>query len=211
MLRRNYARGAGSKNWGTVIHNFLETSQFQDALAPGDSLRDGDRNIQILVAAKLYPPKGVDRFLEAAEGKLGAHIHITIAGAGPDEGRLRNRFGGDQVRFLGWQDYPTVIQLTAAADAVVVPSLWEEPCATTVLEALYLGRQVFALAQGGTPELARYAKTKDQLRLYPDLESLVIDLNAVQTVNRTALDDGEGFSVNHRLPEILKVYKAMRQ
>lgn len=211
MLRRNYARGAGSKNGGTVIHNFLETSQFEDALAQGDRLRNRDRNIHVLVAAKLYPPKGVDLFLAAAEGKLGPHIHITIAGAGPDEDRLRNRFGGDQVSFLGWQDYSTVIQLTAAADAVVVPSLWEEPCATTVLEALYLGRQVFALDQGGTPELARYAKTKDQLRLHLDLESLVLDLNAVQRIGGPTLDNGDGMAVNRRLPEILKVYEARNQ
>lgn len=211
MLRRNYVRGAGSKNSGTVIHNFLEVSQFEQALTRRRSSRGLDQRIGVLVAAKLYPPKGVDRFLEATKGRLAPHIHITIAGAGPDEDALRRRFSGDQVSFLGWQDYSTVLQLTAAADAVVVPSVWEEPCATTVLEAMFLGRQVFALNQGGTPELARYAKCKGQLRLYPDLESLVLDLNEVQRIDRTAMGNGEGFAVGSRLPEVMKVYEARNQ
>ena len=208
MLRRNFARSAGPCEWGTVVHNFLVTSQFKDVLSGRNARPQQDGKIEILIAAKLYPPKGVDQFLAAAAGKLPPHIHISIAGAGPDEEMLRGRFAGAQVSFLGWQDYPAIIQLTASADAVVVPSVWEEPCATTVLEALYLGRQVLALARGGTPELQGYVEAKSQLCLYSDMASLVRGLTAVRRVDRASLGTGDEFSVERRLPELLQVYRA---
>jgi hypothetical protein len=55
---------------------------------------------------------------------------------------------------------------------IVVPSVCEEACSTTVLEGLLLGKTVFALRRGGTPELSIYASRPDQLRLHEHLEDL---------------------------------------
>lgn len=211
MLRRNFARSAGPGNWGAVIHNFLDTRRMADALSAARPRPPRDGRIEILIAAKLYPPKGVDQFLAATADKLPLHMHISIAGNGPDMEVLRNRFAGAQVSFLGWQDYPAVIRLAAAVDAVVVPSVWEEPCATTVLEALYLGRQVFALARGGTPELENYAKTRNQLHLYLDMASLVRGLETVHGVDRMPFGTDVEFSVERRLHDLLQVYEAKNQ
>ena len=75
---------------------------------------------------------------------------------------------GDQEILL--QD---TLRLAAHAHALVVPSVCEEACASTVLEGLALGKTVFALKLGGTPELADYALGPDQLRLHDTMASLV--------------------------------------
>jgi len=81
------------------------------------------------------------------------------------------------VRLLGWTDHAQVLRLTRSADIVIVPSLWDEPCATTVLEALALGRTVLALRRGGTPELAAAVDGGGQrLCLYDSLDDLLAAL-----------------------------------
>ena len=77
---------------------------------------------------------------------------LAIAGEGPLAGELdaRARAVGVPVRFLGRRaDVPALL---AAADVVVVPSLWEgQPL--VVQEALRTGRPVVASRAGGIPEL----------------------------------------------------------
>jgi hypothetical protein len=98
-------------------------------------------------------------------------MEVRVAGSGPDEAALRKSF--PWVTFLGWQTGEQTLQLTNAATAIVVPSICEESCATTVLEALALGKVVFALRRGGTPELSIYTNDESQLQLFDDMLSLV--------------------------------------
>jgi hypothetical protein len=62
----------------------------------------------------------------------------------------------------------------------VVPSICEEACASTIIEGLLLGKTVFALNLGGTPELQAYESAPMQLRLYPAMVALVEGLLAFQ-------------------------------
>ncbi|MCR8456019.1 MAG: glycosyltransferase, partial [Crenarchaeota archaeon] len=46
-----------------------------------------------------------------------------------------------------------ISRIYAMADLVVVPSLWQDPCPSTVLEALASCRPVVAYPVGGIPEI----------------------------------------------------------
>ncbi len=46
-----------------------------------------------------------------------------------------------------------VVVLLHAADVVVVPSLWDEPCARVIIETLATGRPAIVTRTGGSPEL----------------------------------------------------------
>jgi glycosyltransferase involved in cell wall biosynthesis len=46
-----------------------------------------------------------------------------------------------------------VVVLLHAADVVVVPSLWDEPCARVIIETLATGRPPIVTRTGGSPEL----------------------------------------------------------
>ncbi len=102
----------------------------------------------VLAVGRLHRQKGYDRLL-AALPALGDAV-VAVAGDGPLEDQLRAR--APQVRWLGRRD--DVGDLLAAADVVVLPSLWEAR-SLTAQEALRTGRPLVATAVGGVPDLVR--------------------------------------------------------
>lgn len=175
MLLRNFSRSTGPNHWGTTVHNFVDRSRLEKIREAAASLppRSG---FHVFIAAKLYPAKGVEQFLRVLAPRLPADMYVTVAGDGPDEKPMRERFENSQIQFLGWCAPDKTLKLASVSNAIVVPSVWEEPCATTVLEGLFLGKPTFALQRGGTPELDIYAADPGQLRLHADMQSLVDDL-----------------------------------
>ncbi|MEO0318947.1 MAG: hypothetical protein RL404_2624, partial [Pseudomonadota bacterium] len=171
FLQQNLSRCLGRRRWGVTVHNFIDTEALR-WLAPATTLPPTP--LRVFIAAKLYPAKGVAHFLEALQARASAtalgQLQIEVAGDGSDQVHLRKRFPG--VYFHGWQDAGDTLRLAAHAHALVVPSVCEEACASTVLEGLALGKTVLALQLGGTPELADYAKGPDQLRLYTTMDAL---------------------------------------
>ena len=182
MLRHNFARVMGDEAWGVTLHNFIDEERVLRARSSSGSgntkestnvSKSAASTVTLFVAAKLYPAKGVEEMLLELAPRMPGHFRLTIAGDGHDEARLREKFASPGIVFAGWCDQQQTLAMAAAADAVIVPSVWEEPCATTVLEALTLGKTTFALARGGTPELARYACAPGQLRLFQHMRGLV--------------------------------------
>ncbi|MES2537306.1 MAG: glycosyltransferase family 4 protein [Pseudomonadota bacterium] len=183
LLQRNLARTLGPPPWGATAHNFIDISAIEHARRTAGAMTERTRRpdaLFVFVAGKLYPAKGVRPFLQALQPHLRPHMHVTVAGDGEDEQQLRAEFESRQVQFLGWRSGADTLQIAAAASAIVVPSIWEEPCATTILEGLLLGKPTFALDRGGTPELAMYAAAPGQLRLHADMQALVHDLVSFQ-------------------------------
>jgi len=103
-----------------------------------------------LVAGRLTEEKGFDTAIAAARA---AGAPLVIAGAGPDEPRLRALAGGGDVRFAGRLETSALADLRRRAAVVLAPSRWEEPCPYSVLEALAAGVPVLASDRGGLPEL----------------------------------------------------------
>ena len=185
MLQENLARSIGPGPWGVTIHNFIDRAVIDAARAhhaPHPQNRQDpplQAQLKILVAGKITPEKGTAAFLHTLAPHLPANMLVTIAGDGRCESELRSSFADrPQIRFMGWCNRDLILQMTAEADAIVVPSLWEEPFGSTIMEGLLMGKPTFALARGGTPEMMPYARGPEQLRLHPDLQSLVRDLVA---------------------------------
>jgi glycogen synthase len=174
-LLRNLSRSLGTERWGTTVHNFADRAELEKIREAASSF-PRPSGFHVFIAAKLYPAKGVEQFLQALAPRLPHEMRVTIVGDGSDLPRMREKFESSQIQFLGWCAPEKTLRLAAASNAVVVPSVWEEPCATTVLEGLFLGKPTFALRRGGTPELAMYQATPGQLRLHSDMPSLVTDL-----------------------------------
>ena len=110
---------------------------------------DGMRPLRLLYVGQLVAGKGVRVLLEAA-ARLRVPFTLTIVGAGRDERLLRRRAAScppGVVRFTGWQ--ADVAPFFAAADVVVVPSLWNEPFCLSGVEALAAGVPVVAFDRGG--------------------------------------------------------------
>lgn len=120
---------------------------------------DGARPLRILYVGQLVAGKGVCVLLEAV-ARLRVPFTLTIVGAGRDERLLRRRAASlapGAVRFAGWQT--DVAPFFAAADVVVVPSLWNEPFCLVGVEALAAGTPVVAFDRGGIGDWLKLDET----------------------------------------------------
>ena len=66
---------------------------------------------------------------------------------------------GDSVVFTGFVDHATLAYYYAVSDVVVVPSVFQDPLPTVVLEAMALGKVVVGSCRGGIPEMVEDGKT----------------------------------------------------
>src|SRR5262249_49319749 len=98
--------------------------------------------------------KGVDILIRVL-GRVGRDALLLLAGDGPDVAACRALAAslglGDHVRFLGLRN--DVERVYAAADVVVMPSLWDEAFGLVVVEAMAAGRAVVVTASGAMPEI----------------------------------------------------------
>lgn len=117
------------------------------AVAAASAAADG---AYALFAGRLVEEKGADLAIRAARA---AGVPLRIAGAGPDEARLRALATGADVRFLGRLEAGELARERRGAAVALVPSRWEEPFGMTALEALADGVPVLASALGGLPEV----------------------------------------------------------
>lgn len=207
MLNRNLSRTLGARRWGTVLHNFADTAAIRQAREAAAAMPKDDPRFHVFVAGKLYPVKGIEAFLRELVPQLRSDMRVTVVGDGGDAPRLRAEFESEQVRFAGWCTMQQTLDLAATADAVVVPSLCEEAFGSTTLEGLLLGKPTLALDHGATPELSVYASAPDQLRLYPDLPSLVRGLLALRKGPDYGPPDASLASADGAAQQLVRLYR----
>jgi glycosyltransferase involved in cell wall biosynthesis len=128
----------------TILHNFIPSAE----IAAESRAGVGEH---ALISGRLVQEKGFDTAIAAARA---AQVPLVIAGAGPDEGRLRALAAGAPVTFTGRLDREGLAEVRRRAGVVLVPSRWEDPCPYAALEALADGVPVLAGDRGGLPELA---------------------------------------------------------
>ncbi|MBQ6768895.1 MAG: glycosyltransferase family 4 protein [Prevotella sp.] len=58
----------------------------------------------------------------------------------------------DRIRFTGFIPYAQMPDYVKMADVAVIPSLWDDPCPNTVLEAQAMGLPIITTKRGGIPE-----------------------------------------------------------
>ncbi len=114
----------------------------------------------VTAVARLRPEKGLDVLIEAV-GEVdqpASAVALVLAGAGPDEARLRALAGdaGAAVHFVGHQD--DVAPWFALGDVVAMPSR-REAFGFSAAEAMACGRPLVASSVGGLPELVEQGKT----------------------------------------------------
>ena len=113
-----------------------------------------DSEFALACVGRVSPEKGLKHALEAL-ALTDSQVSLWVAGEGPDLAPLQElaRTLGieGRVRFLGYVADPGPLYL--AADALVVPSLWNEAFGRVVVESMGRGTPVIATAVGGMREL----------------------------------------------------------
>jgi glycosyltransferase involved in cell wall biosynthesis len=144
-----------------VVYNGVEEGKF---IPNWDKKPYGqERTFSLLYAGNVAPHKGVHTAIEAmgllAQKHGSMNVNFSILGSGhPDyEGSLRDLVTKyhleDKVNFLGRFPRAEMPGLLQRFDALVFPSIWEEPLARVMQEAMAAGLTVIGTLTGGTGEL----------------------------------------------------------
>ncbi|WP_302622455.1 glycosyltransferase [Streptomyces sp. WMMB 322] len=151
--RRTGERAGVAARWA-VVHNGVPEADTEDrtaARAAAPLLNEVPAQAPIVVCVgRLCPQKGQRILLDAWAGVAGRvpDAWLVLVGDGPDREEL-TAAAPDRVLFAGASD--EVGRWYAAADLVVLPSLWEG-MALTPLEAMACGRPVVLTDVGGARE-----------------------------------------------------------
>ena len=160
-LRQTHVADGVPENKFQMIHNCIDSSVLQRAVIPEvvTDLRQKWGTPLVGFAGRIVPEKGWEDFVRAMA--LVPEARGVIIGEGRDAEkaklRLRELDLEDRVTMTGFtKDIPHAL---SALDIHVLPSVYKEPCATVVLQAMALGRPVIGTTLGGTPEMILDGKT----------------------------------------------------
>lgn len=141
-----------------IVHNGIELDLFQTR--PASS---GPGPLRLLYAGRLSPDKGVHTVIESLAilsknyPDLEAQLSIYGGGAADYEKRLRNLVQEKGleacVSFRGLIPREEMPAAFAEHDVLVFPSIWSEPLARIVQEAMASGLVVVGTCTGGTSEI----------------------------------------------------------
>lgn len=171
-------RGLGNVSNISVVYNGVDLDRF--ANGPRQAARArlraewgiAETTTLFLFAGAFVPEKGVLTLARAFARLAQNHHDVALVLAGGSALWLQNLAEQDpaadyersvraalapavaagRVRFLGAVGANLMPDIYAAADAVVIPSIWNDPFPLVALEALAAGRPVLASAVGGLPE-----------------------------------------------------------
>lgn len=159
------ARGSVAAGRMNVVHNGVEVERF----LPRSVWKDGKAGLALLYAGSITPHKGVHTAIAAlahlTEDNEANPVTLTIVGSGQVsyEAQLRQMVAeaglGERVFFrprVSREQMPALLQ---QFDALLLPSIWEEPLSRVMQEAMASGLIVIGTATGGTGEALVHGQT----------------------------------------------------
>ncbi len=195
---RNRASSAGRSRRAT-----LEISEQQPVIA---------------MVARMYSIKGHRGLLRIMSRVVTAlpQAVLLLVGDGPERPvveRLIRELGLQaNVRLLGHHD--DAVELMAAADIVVVPSL-QEGLSLVAIEALAIGRPVVAYAVGGLPEVitdgvdGRLIAPQDEAAFAGAVVGLLRDPSVMQSYGEQGRAAAGRFSLEHHVEVLMGCYREL--
>lgn len=140
------------ENGIAVIPNFYGSENVQNLnceILPSDF---------ILYVGQLAPHKGVDLLLKAYKSS-GIDIPLVLLGSKHYVYDYTRFDDGKKIIVKENVSRSLVLNALERCRFVVVPSIWPEPCPTTILEAMSIGKAVVAGKSGGIPEIVKHGET----------------------------------------------------
>ena len=144
-----------------TIHHGTDTEAFHKTIHPSSDFRTEQHiptgRFVVGIAGRISKEKG-HRFLLDAVALLtrrGVNVHLVVIGDGPDDAKLAvwmqepDLMG--RVTLTGFRS--DVADVINALDVLVLASIWAEPCAAVIQQAMTLRKPVIGTCIGGTPEM----------------------------------------------------------
>lgn len=188
-----------------VLHNFVNESERNDYVL-------GDYAFYL---GRLSKEKGILNLIEAI-GDI-PDAKLLIAGDGPERERIEayiseHKLDG-RITLLGYQNQDSIHKYITNSRFVVIPSICNENCPYSVLEAMEIGKPIVASRIGGIPELIAdgengYLYKADDINELKEKLTLLLDND--DKVNRFAQKSRElyesYYSPDSYYNELIKIY-----
>ena len=167
---------------------------------------------RVLFVGRLAAQKGVTTLLEAVP-LLRSPAAVVLVGDGPLRPALERqaaRLGPGRVRFQGFVPHAEVPAWLAAADVLVLPSVYEE-LGSVLLEAMAAGLPVVASAVGGIPDAlgpaGRLVPAGDPAALAAAVDQVLDDPALAAELAAAARRRAAAFSWDTLAEQVLEVYR----
>lgn len=150
-----------------TILNGIDTNAFNPntkSLLTRSQLRFSDDDFIMVFSGRITPEKGVKELIDAMIKLKGyTNIKLLIIGSpfyGDTDNEdefvrlLKQRAAQikDRIRFTGFIPYSEMPNYLKLSNIAIIPSLWDDPCPNTVLEAQATGLPIITTRRGGIPE-----------------------------------------------------------
>lgn len=114
--------------------------------------------LRIGYLGRFSPEKGVSLLVEAIARQKPGAVRLALAGNVPEDekARLRALAPNTDLDFVG---FVSPSEFYATVDVIAIPSIWEEPGALALVDALAAGRPVLGSRFGGIPEVIEHGVT----------------------------------------------------
>lgn len=150
-----------------TVHNGIDLQRFSPHIKCDINREDfglSPDNFVLLFSGRINKDKGVSELIDAMlKLKNTSNIKLLILGSSffgdainEDEFikslKSKTRVIADRISFTGFIPYSQMPNYLRLADVAVIPSIWDDPFPTTVLEAQAMGLPVITTCRGGIPE-----------------------------------------------------------
>lgn len=205
FIKNQLINGKLKYNEIVTLHNFVNESERNEYVL-------GDYAFYL---GRLSKEKGILNLIEAI-GDI-PDAKLLIAGDGPERERIEayiseHKLDG-RITLLGYQNQDSIHKYITNSRFVVIPSIWNENCPYSVLEAMEIGKPIVASRMGGIPELIAdgengYLYKADDINELK--EKLTLLLNDYEKVNSFAQKSRElyesYYSPDSYYNELIKIY-----
>lgn len=148
LVDAGYFKGVSEK---VVVHNARSREELGGEFA-GFEEQQAHTPFRFGYIGALAPHKGIEILIRSYAQTPPLNTELWIAGEGGGEytSKLNEMAKGAPIKFVG---KAAAAEFLRSVDVVVVPSLWNEPLGTVVIEAMAFGKPVIASLVGGNPEM----------------------------------------------------------
>ena len=173
-----------------TVHNGIDLGAFtRPSAITREQIGCKPDDFILVFSGRLIPEKGIMELVEAIKMlKEQPRIKLLVIGSSFfDNSQKDNAFIaelkgiagelGDRIVFTGYVKHEQMPDYLKTADAAVIPSTWNDPFPTTVLEGMAAGLPIITTNRGGIPEMV----TTDNAIVLPFLGDLTGNLaHAIQ-------------------------------
>ena len=205
FIKNQLVNGKLKYNDIVTLHNFVNESERNEYVL-------GDYAFYL---GRLSKEKGILNLIEAI-GYI-PNAKLLIAGDGPEREKIEayiseHKLDG-RITLLGYQNQDSIHKYITNSRFVVIPSICNENCPYSVLEAMEIGKPIVASRIGGIPELIAdgengYLYKADDINELK--EKLILMLDNDDKVNRFAQKSRElyesYYSPDSYYNELIKIY-----